>query len=158
MTTPPVVWIGPVWPDLGRGRLGQVSQLLGNEHLCDRPRAIRIVAGHESVRHAVGVLCLQAGRQLLRLTTVHVHETTPLSKDRQASRRGCCRWPRAQTQRAQTAACASAEGLGRVAAFLERVEDEGEAVLERGREVVADVGDVPGYDFREVGKLLRERG
>ncbi|MDQ3408560.1 MAG: hypothetical protein M3469_01065 [Actinomycetota bacterium] len=43
-------------------------------------------------------------------------------------------------------------------AFLERVEDEGEAVLERGREVVADVGDVPGYDFREVGKLLRERG
>lgn len=42
--------------------------------------------------------------------------------------------------------------LGRVAALLERVEDEVEAVLERGREVVADVGDVPGDDFGEVGE------
>src|SRR4051794_37594653 len=38
------------------------------------------------------------------------------------------------------------------AAFLERVQDEVEAVLEGGREVVADRGDVPGDDFGEVGK------
>ncbi|MCP9489350.1 MAG: hypothetical protein MSC31_05680 [Solirubrobacteraceae bacterium MAG38_C4-C5] len=31
-------------------------------------------------------------------------------------------------------------------------------MLERGREVVADLGDVPGDDFGEVGELLRERG
>jgi len=48
--------------------------------------------------------------------------------------------------------------LGGVAAFLERVEDEVEAVLERGREVVADFGDVPGDDFGEVGKLLGQCG
>ena len=38
--------------------------------------------------------------------------------------------------------------------FLERVEDEVEAVLERGRDVVADFGDVPGDHFGEVGKLV----
>jgi hypothetical protein len=53
---------------------------------------------------------------------------------------------------------APARRLGRVAAFLERVEDEVEAVLERGREVVADFGDVPGDHFGEVGGLLRGRG
>src|SRR5687767_14938281 len=47
---------------------------------------------------------------------------------------------------------------GRVAAFLERVEDEVEAVLERGCEVVANFGDMSGDDFSEVRKLLCERG
>jgi hypothetical protein len=41
--------------------------------------------------------------------------------------------------------------------LLERVEYEVEAVLERGREVVADLGDMPGDDLGEVGELLRER-
>lgn len=36
-------------------------------------------------------------------------------------------------------------------------EDEVEAVFERGREVVADLGDVAGDDLGEVGQLLRER-
>ena len=51
--------------------------------------------------------------------------------------------------------------------MLERFEDEVEAVFERGCEVVADLGDVAGDDFGEVGKrgsefaelsLVRELG
>ena len=45
-----------------------------------------------------------------------------------------------------------------LAALLERVEDEIEAVLERVSDVVADFGDVAGDDFGDVGELLRERG
>ncbi len=60
---------------------------------------------------------------------------------------------------AESVACATkaspaAALSGRVAALLECVENEVEAVLERRCEAVADVGDVPG----DVGKLLRERG
>jgi hypothetical protein len=51
--------------------------------------------------------------------------------------------------------CAS---LGRVAALLECVENQVEAVLERFAEVVADLGDVTSDDFGEVRKLIRERG
>ena len=43
-----------------------------------------------------------------------------------------------------------------VAALLERVEGEVEAVLERRCEVVADLGDVPRDDFGEVGELIRQ--
>ena len=48
-------------------------------------------------------------------------------------------------------------GIG-PAALLERVEDEVEAVLECGCEVVADLCDVAGDDLGEVRKLVRERG
>src|SRR5687768_17156773 len=64
--------------------------------------------------------------------------------------------PTASTEWSDAAPTCSSSG--RVAALFERVEDEVEAVLERGSEVVADFGDVPGDDFGEVGKLLRERG
>jgi len=40
--------------------------------------------------------------------------------------------------------------------MLERVEDEVEAVCERGREVVAVLGDVPGDDLGEIRKLIGE--
>ena len=47
---------------------------------------------------------------------------------------------------------------GRFASFVERVEDEVEAILECSCEVVADFGDVSGDNLGEVGEVLRERG
>lgn len=47
---------------------------------------------------------------------------------------------------------------GRIPPHIEGVEDEVEPVLEGGGEVEADLGDVPGHNFGEVGELIGERG
>jgi EmrB/QacA subfamily drug resistance transporter len=45
----------------------------------------------------------------------------------------------------------------RLAPLVERVEDEVEAVFERGLEVVTDLGDVPGDDLGQIGELVGQR-